>query len=214
MSLLSPFTIFVLHKNETNVENRIKLKVLGLTYSQVKKGAYALVLAEEEGPRRIPVVIGVAEAQSIAISLEGIIPPRPITHDLFVSFAHGFGIRLKEVCIYKFENGVFSSEMVFDDGTREIRVDARTSDAIAIALRTRSDIYVMQDIIEEAGFIYEESDEKNIVRGDHEPAQKDRGLSNCSRKELKEKLEKAIAEEAYEEAARIQEELNKRDNRL
>ena len=128
------------------MDTRIKLKVLGLTYSQVQKGAYALVLAEENGPRRIPVVIGVSEAQSIAISLEGIVPPRPITHDLFVSFSHGFGIRLKEVCIYKFENGVFSSEMLFDDGTREIRIDARTSDAIAIALRTRSDIYVMQNI--------------------------------------------------------------------
>lgn len=89
------------------MDTRIKLKVLGLTYSQVQKGAYALVLAEENGSRRIPVVIGVSEAQSIAISLEGIVPPRPITHDLFVSFSHGFGIRLKEVCIYKFENGVF-----------------------------------------------------------------------------------------------------------
>ena len=94
------------------MDTRIKLKVLGLTYSQVQKGAYALVLAEENGPRRIPVVIGVSEAQSIAISLEGIVPPRPITHDLFVSFSHGFGIRLKEVCIYKFENGVFSSEAI------------------------------------------------------------------------------------------------------
>jgi bifunctional DNase/RNase len=140
------------------VDTRIKLKVLGLTYSQVQKGAYALVLAEENGPRRIPVVIGVSEAQSIAISLEGIVPPRPITHDLFVSFSHGFGIRLKEVCIYKFENGVFSSEMLFDDGTREIRIDARTSDAIAIALRTRSDIYVMQNIIDEAGFVITVSD--------------------------------------------------------
>lgn len=172
-----------------------------------------MVLAEEEGPRRIPVVIGVAEAQSIAISLEGIIPPRPITHDLFVSFAHGFGIRLKEVCIYKFENGVFSSEMIFDDGTREIRLDARTSDAIAIALRTRSDIFVMRDIIEEAGFVYE--DDKETTRSEKEPSvQGDRSLSACSRKELKERLEKAIASEAYEEAARIQEELNKRDNRL
>ena len=145
------------------MDTRIKLKVLGLTYSQVQKGAYALVLAEENGPRRIPVVIGVSEAQSIAISLEGIVPPRPITHDLFVSFSHGFGIRLKEVCIYKFENGVFSSEMLFDDGTREIRIDARTSDAIAIALRTRSDIYVMQDIIDEAGFVYEENEGKEVV---------------------------------------------------
>ncbi len=189
------------------MENRIKLKVLGLTYSQVKKGAYALVLAEEAGPRRIPVVIGVSEAQSIAISLEGIIPPRPITHDLFVSFAHGFGIRLREVCIYKFENGVFSSEMLFDDGMREIRIDARTSDAIAIALRTRSDIYVMQEIIEEAGFVYEEQSETE-PEPERDNAQK--SLSICSRKELQERLEKAIAQEAYEEAARIQNELNKR----
>lgn len=198
------------------MENRIKLKVLGLTYSQVKKGAYALVLAEEDGPRRIPVVIGVAEAQSIAISLEGIIPPRPITHDLFVSFAHGFGVRLKEVCIYKLENGVFSSEMVFDDGTREIRLDARTSDAIAIALRTRSDIFVMPEIIEEAGFVYEEEGEPAPERSREKkaPTKSDRSLSTCSRRELKERLEKAIASEAYEEAARIQEELNKRDNRL
>lgn len=198
------------------MENRIKLKVLGLTYSQVKKGAYALVLAEEDGPRRIPVVIGVAEAQSIAISLEGIIPPRPITHDLFVSFAHGFGVRLKEVCIYKLENGVFSSEMVFEDGTREIRLDARTSDAIAIALRTRSDIFVMPEIIEEAGFVYEEEGESAPERSREKkaPAKRDRSLSTSSLRELKERLEKAIASEAYEEAARIQEELNKRDNRL
>ena len=103
------------------MDTRIKLKVLGLTYSQVQKGAYALVLAEENGPRRIPVVIGVSEAQTIAISLEGIVPPRPITHDLFVSFSHGFGIRLKEVCIYKFENGVFSSEMLFEIGRASCR---------------------------------------------------------------------------------------------
>ena len=137
---------------------------------------------------------------------------RPITHDLFVSFSHGFGIRLKEVCIYKFENGVFSSEMLFDDGTREIRIDARTSDAIAIALRTRSDIYVMQDIIDEAGFVYEENEGKEVVETEELPEEK--SLSNCSRKELKERLEKAIASEAYEEAARIQDELNKRDNNL
>ena len=185
------------------MDTRIKLKVLGLTYSQVQKGAYALVLAEENGPRRIPVVIGVSEAQSIAISLEGIVPPRPITHDLFVSFSHGFGIRLR---------GVFSSEMLFDDGTREIRIDARTSDAIAIALRTRSDIYVMQDIIDEAGFVYEENEGKEVVETEELPEEK--SLSNCSRKELKERLEKAIASEAYEEAARIQDELNKRDNNL
>ncbi len=190
------------------MENRIKLIVLGLTYSQVQKNAYALVLAEEEGPRRIPIAIGEAEAQSIAIRLEGIIPPRPITHDLFVSFAQGFGIRLKEVYIYKFERGIFSAEMLFDDGTREIRVDARTSDAIAIALRTRSDIYVAADVIEKTGFVYEEESEE---RSDT-PQQ--RTLADYSREELNESLERAIATEAYEEAALIQAELNKRDNHL
>ena len=194
------------------MKNRVKLKVLGLTYSQIKKGAYALVLAEENGPRRIPVVIGVSEAQSIAISLEGIIPPRPITHDLFVSFAHGFGIRLKEVCIYKFENGVFSSEMIFDDGSREIRLDSRTSDAIAIALRTRSDIYVAQEIIEEAGVVYEEREVWEPTEPEESSGEK--SLSKCSRKELEERLERAIDSEEYEEAARIQEELNKRNNNL
>lgn len=102
--------------------------------------------------------------------------------------------------------------MLFDDGTREIRIDARTSDAIAIALRTRSDIYVMQNIIDEAGFVYEENESKEVVETEELPEEK--SLSNCSRKELKERLEKAIASEAYEEAARIQDELNKRDNNL
>ncbi len=193
------------------MENRIRLNVLGLTYSQIQKGAYALVLAEEGGARRIPIVIGVPEAQSIAVRLEGIIPPRPMTHDLFVSFSQGFGIRLKEVCIYKFEKGVFSSEMVFSDGTREMRVDARTSDAIAIALRARSDIYALPEIVEQAGFVYDESEPVEPL----EPERPEkRGWEEYSRKELAERLEQAVATEAYEEAAQIQAELNKRDNHL
>ncbi len=192
------------------MEYRIKLTVLGLTYSQVRKHTYALVLAEEDGPRRIPIAIGEAEAQSIAIRLEGITPPRPITHDLFVSFAQGFGIRLKEVYIYKFEHGIFFAEMIFDDGEREIRIDARTSDAIAIALRTRSNIYTTPEVIEQTSFIYEEennlSDEKTLIE--------ERTLADYTREELTEKLERAIATEAYEQAALIQTELNKRDNHL
>ena len=135
------------------MENRIKLKVLGITYSQIQNGAYALVLAEEEGPHRIPIIIGTAEAQAIAIRLEHLVPPRPMTHDLFVSFAHAFGIRLVEVFIYKFEDGVFSSELLFDDGERQIRVDSRTSDAIAIALRSQAPVYTTPEIVEEAGII-------------------------------------------------------------
>ena len=144
------------------MDDRVKLKVMGITYSQIQNGAYALVLAEENGDRRIPIIIGTAEAQSIAIRLEHLTPPRPMTHDLFASFAQGFGIRLREVFVYHYEDGVFSSELLFDDGTRQIRIDSRTSDAIAIALRTQSPIYTTEKIISEAGIIFqEEPKEKN-----------------------------------------------------
>lgn len=96
-----------------NDENRVRLKVMGLSYSQIQSGAYALILAQVGGPMRIPVVIGAAEAQSIAMKMENITPPRPMTHDLFVSFAHAFGVKLTEVFIYKFEDGIFSSEITF-----------------------------------------------------------------------------------------------------
>lgn len=127
---------------------RIRLKVLGISYSQIQSGAYALILAQVDGPYRIPVVIGASEAQSIAIRLESIIPPRPMTHDLFVSFAHAFGVKLKEVFIYKFEDGIFSSELTFTDGERTIVLDSRTSDAIGIALRTKSPIYTTKEILD------------------------------------------------------------------
>ena len=124
-----------------NDENRVRLKVMGLSYSQIQTGAYALILAQVGGPIRIPVVIGAAEAQSIALKMESITPPRPMTHDLFVSFAHAFGVKLTEVFIYKFEDGIFSSELTFSDGERTISIDSRTSDAIAIAMRTGAPIY-------------------------------------------------------------------------
>lgn len=136
---------------------KIRLKVLGISYSQIQSGAYALILAQADGPYRIPVVIGASEAQSIAIRMEGIIPPRPMTHDLFVSFAHAFGVKLKEVFIYKFEDGIFSSELTFTDGEREVVLDSRTSDAIAIAMRTKSPIFTTRSILDETGFIMEET---------------------------------------------------------
>ncbi len=118
------------------MDNRISLVVLGVTSNHIQSGAYVLVLAEENGPRRIPIVIGQAEAQSIAIAFEGIRPPRPITHDLFVTFAHAFGVRLRQVLIYRFDDGIFYSQLTFaDPDGREVVVDSRTSDAIAIANR-------------------------------------------------------------------------------
>lgn len=193
------------------MDDRVKLKVMGITYSQIQNGAYALVLAEENGDRRIPIIIGTAEAQSIAIRLEHLTPPRPMTHDLFASFAQGFGIRLREVFVYHYEDGVFSSELLFDDGTRQIRIDSRTSDAIAIALRTQSPIYTTEKIISEAGIIFQE--EPKEKKKEETKTVKRKHLNDYSTKELKERLEEAVRMEAYEKAALIQQELKKREQK-
>ena len=193
------------------MDDRVKLKVMGITYSQIQNGAYALVLAEENGDRRIPIIIGTAEAQSIAIRLEHLTPPRPMTHDLFASFAQGFGIRLREVFVYHYEDGVFSSELLFEDGTRQIRIDSRTSDAIAIALRTQSPIYTTEKIISEAGIIFQE--EPKEKKKEETKTVKRKHLNDYSTKELKERLEEAVRMEAYEKAALIQQELKKREQK-
>lgn len=192
------------------MENRIKLKVLGITYSQIQNGAYALVLAEEDGLHRIPIIIGTSEAQAIAIRLEHLTPPRPMTHDLFVSFAHAFGIRLVEVFVYKFEDGVFSSELLFDDGNRQIRIDSRTSDAIAIALRAQAPIYTTPEIVAEAGIIFEEEPEEESEEQKTKEAESARTMKDFTDEELQNQLEKAILDEAYEIAAEIQQELKRR----
>src|SRR6056297_869370 len=139
---------------------KIKLSVLGISYSQTQSGAYALVLNEEKGERRIPIIIGGFEAQSIAIQLEGLKPPRPLTHDLFKSFADIFGIELKEINIYKLEEGVFYSNLICNKNGKEIQVDARTSDAIALALRFNCPIYTTEEILSKSGIIVEIDFEK------------------------------------------------------
>lgn len=183
------------------MSERIRLKVLGLSYSQIRTGAYALILAEADGPGRIPVVIGPSEAQSIAIRMESITPPRPMTHDLFVSFAHAFGVTLREVFIYRFEDGIFSSELTFTDGERTVTVDSRTSDAIAIAMRTSAPIYTIRAILEETGFEVEESIAEDLP--DDEEAPQAPKLENYAVEELERTLQKLIADENYEEAARV-----------
>lgn len=211
-----------------NQQDKIRLKVLGISYSQIQSGAYALILAQADGPYRIPVVIGASEAQSIAIRMENIIPPRPMTHDLFVSFAHAFGVELKEVLIYKFEDGIFSSELTFTDGERQVVIDSRTSDAIGIAMRTKAPIYTTREILDETGFIMEESQpDDSDSENDDNPSGKSPAselsdddirhfepkLENYAIEELERTLEKLIAEEKYEEAAKVSEILkNKRDN--
>lgn len=204
--------------------DRIRLTVLGISYSQIQTGAYALILAQVGGPYRIPVVIGAAEAQSIAMRMESITPPRPMTHDLFVSFAHAFGVRLKEVFIYRFEDGIFSSELTFASDDRVIRIDSRTSDAIAIAMRTGAPIFTTPAILDETGFRMEtvtddddasapDADEAAaagapVFTGNDEAAENDSPysrLENFTVEELERTLERLIDKEDYEEAARVNE---------
>lgn len=185
------------------MDNRIRLKVLGISYSQLQSGAYALILAQVDGPYRIPVVIGAPEAQSIAIKMEGIIPPRPMTHDLFVSFAHAFGVQLKEVFIYKFEDGIFSSELTFSNGERQIVLDSRTSDAIAIAMRTKAAIYTTREILEETGFVMEAQDGADTTDAEPDVTENEPKLENYAIEELERTLQKLIEQENYEEAARV-----------
>lgn len=194
------------------MEEKVKLSILGLSYSQIQSGAYALILAQEDGAYRIPIVIGAAEAQSIAIKMENVNPPRPLTHDLFVSFAHGFGITLQEVFIYKFEDGVFFSELTFSDGERDIVIDSRTSDAIAIAIRTQAPIYTTKKIVLETGFLLDESDNGKTKKIHRSPGSSSPKIENYTLEELERSLSKLIAEEKYEEAALVNEIIKQKKN--
>lgn len=204
-------------------DNRVKLTVMGLSYSHIQTGAYALILAEVGGPMRIPVVIGATEAQSIALKMEGITPPRPMTHDLFSAMTHAFGIQLKEVFIYRFEDGIFSSELTFSDGERTVVLDSRTSDAIAIAMRSGAPIYTTPEIVEKTGFTMEmvtedvdpNSSSEEVMEEDDSSTSRMPRLENYAIEELERTLEKLIAEEDYEEAARVNEILKrKRDGKI
>ena len=179
---------------------KVKLNVLGITSSQIQAGAYALVLSEEGGAYRIPVIVGVAEAQSIAVKLENVRPPRPLSHDLIVSLTHAFGIGLEEVFIYKFENGVFLSELQFGDDDRKVVIDSRTSDAIALAMRTGAPIYTTREILKKAGFVSEKGEVK-VAPVDSELKEID--LKKFAVEELEKMLSKCVEREEYERAAEI-----------
>ena len=196
--------------------DRIALKVLGISYSHTQSGAYALVLAQVGGPIRIPVVIGASEAQSIAMKIEGITPPRPMTHDLMANFCRAFGMGLKEVFIYKFEDGIFYSEMTFSDSEREVSLDARTSDAIELAMRMGAPIFTTRAIMEETGFVMEgegrEDQAQNEDDGSDDSIQAMRvpDLERYSIEELEKTLARLIEREEYEEAARVSEILKRK----
>ncbi|WP_163326019.1 bifunctional nuclease family protein [Draconibacterium mangrovi] len=193
---------------------KIRLNILGLSVSQTQSGAYALVLAEEDGERRIPIIIGPVEAQAIAIQLEGLKPPRPLTHDLIKNIALAFDIALLEVTIYKLEEGIFYSELLCEMNGKEIRIDSRTSDAVALALRFRCPIYTSEEILQKAGIVLESDDENSPVRSmmdEEELETTGSSYAQYSTSDLQELLNEAIEDEDYEKASIIRDELNKRE---
>lgn len=191
---------------------KIRLDILGMSYSQSQSGAYALILGERNGNRRLPIIIGGFEAQSIAIELEKIRTPRPLTHDLFKAFADAYHITITEVVISKFSEGVFHACLVCTDGVTEQEVDSRTSDAIALALRFGCPVYTYESIMSAAGILMEEDAEP----GPKEPAEPEAEsddlptFSGSTVAELKEMLQAAIENEEYEKASKIRDELNRR----
>jgi bifunctional DNase/RNase len=195
---------------------KVKLNVLGISYSQTQSGAYALVLSEEEGLRRIPIIIGGFEAQSIAIHLEGLTPPRPLTHDLFLSFASSFNIELLEVNIYRLEDGVFYSQLVCFNGEKEIVIDSRTSDAIALALRFKCPIFTFPEIVDRAGVYIDEDgsegEEAASITSDTSETvdYHDSEYETMSIESLNNLLQEAVDMEDYEKASYIRDEIQKR----
>jgi uncharacterized protein len=194
---------------------RVKLKVLGISYSQTQSGAYALILVEENGERRVPIIIGGFEAQAIVIKLENLDPPRPLTHDLFRSFAAEFNITIIEVMIYKLEEGVFYSRLLCNNGEKEISIDSRTSDAVALALRFACPIYITEEILEKAGITITPAEADTSSEADNENLFEtgNSKFDNYSDEELFKMIDEAVKTEDYERAASIRDEIDKRKKR-
>lgn len=205
----------------------VRLKIIALSYSQTQSGAYALILSEEKGNRKLPIVIGAYEAQAIAIALENEIkPPRPLTHDLFKDFVDHFDVNISEVLIHKLDEGVFYSSIVCEkDGFRYI-MDARTSDAVAISLRVNCPIFTYENILDKAGIILDDEEHEQLTSDDENTssAQKEElsevsepkstkshvDYSGMTETELEKALAEAVNNEDYETAAKVRDELNRR----
>jgi bifunctional DNase/RNase len=189
---------------------RVKLKVLGISYSQTQSGAYALILLEENGDRRIPIIIGGFEAQAIVIKLENLDPPRPLTHDLFKKFADEFNIYVTEVMIYKLEEGVFFSKLVCNNGEKEYSIDSRTSDAVALALRFGCPIFITEEILEKAGITISASESEASSSSEDENYGQGSKYDTYSDEELVKIIDESVRTEDYERAAAVRDELEKR----
>jgi uncharacterized protein len=205
--------VFIYKKEVTIGMQKIRLNILGLSVSQTQSGAYALVLAEENGERRMPIIIGPVEAQAIAIQLEGLKPPRPLTHDLIKNIALAFEIVLLEITIYKLEEGIFYSELLCEMDGKEVRIDSRTSDAVALALRFKCPIFTTEDILSKAGIVMEQDEKKKPDK--EEPEQKTGTTSSSSfsqytQQELEDLLNEAVQNEDYEKASVLRDEINNR----
>jgi bifunctional DNase/RNase len=192
--------------------DKIKLEIVGLSYSQTQSGAYALVLSEVDGNRRLPIIIGGFEAQAIAIELEKMVPTRPLTHDLFKSFATTFNIDVKEVIIYNLVEGIFYSKIICEFDGKISEIDARTSDAIAIGVRFECPVYTYENILASAGILLDESsiEEEDLITEKAEVDTNENTLESLSDEELEKELNQAIDNEDYELASKIRDEINKR----
>lgn len=203
------------------MSNKIRLDIIGLSTSQTQSGAYALILGETEGKRRLPIIIGAYEAQAIAFALERAKPNRPLTHDLVKNLASAFTIQIQEVVINKFVEGVFYALLVCSDGKDSHDIDSRTSDAVALALRFRCPIYALESVLEKAGIVMDANDmtdsdvegfelsmdEHDGDEGDDDDSYQIRRLSFD---ELQEALNEAVTNEEYEKASKIRDELKRR----
>jgi len=192
------------------MEEKVKLEIVGLSYSQTQSGAYALVLSEVGGKRRLPIIIGGFEAQAIAIELEKMTPTRPLTHDLFKTFAQSFNIEVKEVVIYNLVEGIFYAKIVCVKDGQTVEIDARTSDAIAIGVRFNTPVYTFENILASAGILLDETAVENEL-GEFEEEEEIKP-EEASVEELEKQLEIAIENEDYELASKIRDLINKKNS--
>lgn len=193
---------------------RIRLEILTLSPSQLQAGSFTLVLNEVNGDRRLPIIIGMFEAQAIAIEMEKLAPTRPLTHDLFKSFAKSFDFSIEEIHISDIQEGVFFSKIICTDGIRQKNIDARPSDAVAIALRFNSPIYTTEEVLSVAGITSDEmgqEDPKPETEKKRVKVKSQNNLTTLSNDELNSMLGEAIANEEYERAAKIRDEIEKRN---